>query len=56
MRPYLQVLDENAPFFVSAYPNAGLPNEIGHYDQTPDEMAAEVEVYLKEGLVNIVGG
>lgn len=56
LRPYLQVLDEKAPFFVSAYPNAGLPNEFGHYDQTPEEMAAEVEEYLKEGLVNIVGG
>lgn len=56
LRPYLQVLDEKAPFFVSAYPNAGLPNEFGHYDQSPDEMAAQVEEYLKEGLVNIVGG
>jgi len=56
LRPYLQVLDEKAPFFISAYPNAGLPNEFGHYDQTPEEMAAEVEEYLKEGLVNIVGG
>lgn len=56
LRPYLQVLDEKSPFFVSAYPNAGLPNEFGHYDQTPDQMAAEIEEYLKEGLVNIVGG
>lgn len=56
LRPYLQVLDENAPFFVSAYPNAGLPNEFGHYDQTPEEMAAQIEEFLKEGLVNIVGG
>jgi 5-methyltetrahydrofolate--homocysteine methyltransferase len=56
LRPYLKVLNEKAPFFVSAYPNAGLPNEFGQYDQTPDEMAAEVEEYLKEGLVNIVGG
>jgi 5-methyltetrahydrofolate--homocysteine methyltransferase len=56
LRPYLQVLNENAPFFVSAYPNAGLPNEFGHYDQTPEEMAALVEEYLKEGLVNIIGG
>lgn len=56
LRPYLQVLNEKAPFFVSAYPNAGLPNEFGQYDQTPDEMAHEVEEYLKEGLVNIVGG
>ncbi len=56
LRPYLQVLNEQAPFFVSAYPNAGLPNEFGHYDQTPEEMAALVEEYLKEGLVNIIGG
>jgi 5-methyltetrahydrofolate--homocysteine methyltransferase len=56
LRPYLQVLNDKAPFFVSAYPNAGLPNEFGHYDQTPDEMAVQVEEYLKEGLVNIVGG
>lgn len=56
LRPYLQVLNEKAPFFVSAYPNAGLPNEFGHYDQTPVEMASEIEEYLKEGLVNMVGG
>jgi 5-methyltetrahydrofolate--homocysteine methyltransferase len=56
LRPYLKVLDKESPFFVSAYPNAGLPNEFGHYDQTPDQMAAEIEEYLKEGLVNIVGG
>jgi 5-methyltetrahydrofolate--homocysteine methyltransferase len=56
LRPYLQVMNENAPFFVSAYPNAGLPNEFGHYDQTAEEMAVLVEEYLKEGLVNIVGG
>ncbi|HYC84176.1 MAG TPA: homocysteine S-methyltransferase family protein [Chryseosolibacter sp.] len=56
LRPYLQVLNEKAPFFVSAYPNAGLPNAFGHYDQTPDEMAEQIEEYLKEGLVNIVGG
>jgi 5-methyltetrahydrofolate--homocysteine methyltransferase len=56
LRPYLQVLDEQAPFYTSAHPNAGLPNEFGQYDQGPDEMAAQVEEYLKEGLVNIVGG
>jgi 5-methyltetrahydrofolate--homocysteine methyltransferase len=56
LRPYLKVLNDKAPFFISAHPNAGLPNEFGHYDQTPEEMAAEVEEYLKEGLVNIVGG
>lgn len=56
LRPYLQVLNEKAPYFVSAYPNAGLPNEFGQYDQTPEEMAAQVEEYLKEGLVNMLGG
>lgn len=56
LRPYLQILDEKAPFFVSAHPNAGLPNEFGQYDQGPQEMADQVEEYLKEGLVNIVGG
>lgn len=56
LRPYLQVLNEKAPFFVSAYPNAGLPNEFGHYDQSPEEMGQQVEVFLKEGLINIVGG
>jgi 5-methyltetrahydrofolate--homocysteine methyltransferase len=56
LRPYLKVMDANTEFFVSAYPNAGLPNAFGHYDQTPEEMALEIEEYLKEGLVNIVGG
>jgi 5-methyltetrahydrofolate--homocysteine methyltransferase len=56
LRPYLQVLNEKAPFFVSAYPNAGLPNEFGQYDQTAEEMGAQVEEYLKEGLINIIGG
>nr|PZN51065.1 MAG: 5-methyltetrahydrofolate--homocysteine methyltransferase [Bacteroidota bacterium] len=56
LRPYLQILNEQAPFYVSAYPNAGLPNEFGQYDQGPEEMAAQVEEYLKEGLVNILGG
>lgn len=56
LRPYLQVLNEKAPFFVSAHPNAGLPNEFGQYDQTPVEMATEIEEFLKEGLINIVGG
>lgn len=56
LRPYLQVLNEQAPFFVSAYPNAGLPNEFGHYDQTPEDMGAQIKEFLEEGLVNIVGG
>jgi 5-methyltetrahydrofolate--homocysteine methyltransferase len=56
LRPYLQVLARESDHFVSAYPNAGLPNAFGHYDQSPEEMAAQVEEYLKDGLVNIVGG
>jgi len=56
LRPYLKVLAENAPFYVSAYPNAGLPNEFGQYDQGAHEMAAQVEEFLKEGHVNILGG
>ncbi len=56
LRPYLQVLNEQAPFFVSAYPNAGLPNEFGHYDQSPAEMGEQIKEFLEEGLVNIVGG
>ena len=56
LRPYLQVLNEQAPFFVSAYPNAGLPNEFGQYDEGPDEMGEQIEEFLKEGLVNILGG
>jgi 5-methyltetrahydrofolate--homocysteine methyltransferase len=56
LRPYLQVLNEQAPFFVSAYPNAGLPNEFGLYDEGPEEMGEQIEDFLKEGLVNILGG
>lgn len=56
LRPYLQVLGEKAPFFTSAHPNAGLPNEFGQYDQTPEDMANQIEEFLKEGLVNIIGG
>jgi 5-methyltetrahydrofolate--homocysteine methyltransferase len=56
LRPYLQVLDKESPFFVSAHPNAGLPNEFGEYDETPELMGEQIEEYLKEGLVNIVGG
>ncbi len=54
--PYLQTLSRIAPHYISAYPNAGLPNEFGEYDQLPDEMGAEVERYLQDGLVNILGG
>ncbi len=56
LRPYLQTLNEKAPFFVSAYPNAGLPNEFGQYDQGPEEMGHQIKEFLEEGLVNIIGG
>jgi len=56
MRPYLQVLNKNAPFGVSAHPNAGLPNEFGEYDETPELMAAQIKEFLDEKLVNIIGG
>jgi 5-methyltetrahydrofolate--homocysteine methyltransferase len=56
MRPYLQVLDKNSPFGVSAHPNAGLPNEFGEYDETPELMAEQIKEFLDEGLVNIIGG
>ena len=56
MRPYLQVLDSKAPFMVSAHPNAGLPNEFGAYDETPEKMGSQIEGFLQEGLLNIVGG
>ena len=56
MRPYLQVLNQTAPFGVSAHPNAGLPNEFGKYDETPELMAVQIKEFLDEGLVNIIGG
>lgn len=56
LRPYLQVLAKEAPFYVSAYPNAGLPNEFGCYDQSPEQMAAQVKEFLDLNLVNIIGG
>ncbi len=56
MRPYLQELSKLSETFVSCYPNAGLPNAFGGYDETPDEMAAVLGAYAKEGWLNMVGG
>ncbi len=56
LRPYLQTLAANTPFLISAYPNAGLPNAFGGYDETPLQMADAVEEYLDLGIVNILGG
>ena len=56
LRPYIEELSTKAETFVSAHPNAGLPNEFGEYDQTPEEMAAIVAEFAESGLVNIIGG
>lgn len=54
--PYVQTLDRISPFRVSVYPNAGLPNAFGDYDQSPEQMGKLVEEYLKLSLVNVLGG
>ena len=56
MRPYLAELSHVAGTRISAYPNAGLPNAMGEYDETPDDMACQMEPWAKDGIVNIVGG
>lgn len=56
LRQYVEELSTKADTFVSAHPNAGLPNEFGEYDQTPEEMAAIVGEFAQSGLVNIIGG
>ncbi|MCF2552966.1 methionine synthase [Bacteroides caecigallinarum] len=56
LKPFLESLAARAPYYISAYPNAGLPNSLGQYDQTPEQMADEVREYIDEGLVNIIGG
>ena len=56
MKPFLKELGRLAPCFVSAYPNAGLPNQFGEYDETPEIMAKQIKEYIDEGLVNILGG
>jgi 5-methyltetrahydrofolate--homocysteine methyltransferase len=56
MRPYLQILNEKSTFAVSAHPNAGLPNEFGQYEESPQMMANQIKTFLDESLVNIIGG
>jgi len=56
MKPYLEQLAARASYYITAYPNAGLPNSLGQYDETPAHMAGEVNAFLQEGLVNILGG
>jgi 5-methyltetrahydrofolate--homocysteine methyltransferase len=56
MRPHLEELSEKAPFYISAYPNAGLPNQFGEYDETPHHMGHQIKDFLTSGFLNIVGG
>ncbi len=56
LRPYVQELSQLSECFVSVHPNAGLPNELGEYDETPEEMAKILEQWAEAGQINIVGG
>jgi 5-methyltetrahydrofolate--homocysteine methyltransferase len=56
LRPYLKELADKAPFYVSVYPNAGLPNQFGLYDETPETMAAQIRDFADHRFVNIIGG
>lgn len=56
MRPYIKEIAEKSPFYVSTHPNAGLPNQFGEYDETPEKMAGHIREFLEAGQVNIVGG
>ena len=56
MRPYLEELSRKAPFYISAHPNAGLPNQFGEYDETPEVMRFQIQSFFENRLVNIIGG
>lgn len=56
MKPFLKELARKAPYYISVYPNAGLPNSMGLYDETPETMASQMVEFVDEGLVNIIGG
>ena len=56
LRPYLKIIKDKGNCLVSAHPNAGLPNEMGEYDESPEFMAEQIKTFLDEGLVNIIGG
>ena len=56
MQPYLKTLAKKSSFYISAFPNAGLPNEFGTYDETPSIMCEQLEKFLNDGLINIIGG
>ena len=56
MRPYIKELASKAPYYISIYPNAGLPNSMGEYDETAEVMVPQMQTYVDEGLINIIGG
>jgi 5-methyltetrahydrofolate--homocysteine methyltransferase len=56
LRPYIEELAQKAPFYISAHPNAGLPNQLGQYEETPEQMAVIIKEFLDSGFLNIVGG
>ena len=56
LKPYLKTLSTNTSFNISAHPNAGLPNAFGEYDESPQQMQKQIEGYLEENLINIIGG
>lgn len=56
LTPYLESISANSQFFISAYPNAGLPNAFGQYDETPLQMATQIKEYLDKNIINIIGG
>ena len=56
MSQYVKELSDKAPFYISAFPNAGLPNEMGEYDQSPGAMANQIEDFMRRDMVNIIGG
>ena len=56
MQPYLKTLSRKSTFLVSAHPNAGLPNEFGEYDETPEMMADQIKVFLEDNMLNVLGG
>ncbi len=56
MKPFLEELARKAPYYISAYPNAGLPNSLGQYDETAESMAPQIAEFIDERLVNIIGG
>ena len=56
LKPYMKRLSDNTNFFTSSHPNAGLPNALGEYDQSPENMVEQMKEFLDENLVNIIGG